>query len=469
MDDQRRVETRSMMMVEEEEDRISKLPDAIIVHILSFLPTKDVVRTCLLSNRWKLIWYLVPKLSFSNTESHFQEEFFNFVDKCLEHCKTSRHFILESMLSTFELRMKFYERHLVSRLDKWLGFAVDHKVQKINLSLAIDVSENYPIFYSLPKTLVINSKYLTILELTKVELDSSYSFDFPSLKLLSLHFVRFADTDVVDKLLLGSPSLESLQLCHLQRPYPDQLHIRSSSLKFLQIKCHIDIPVQLEVINLETLELFGVSFEKTNLSVCKAIKNLLLICVRGAEESSSSLEYLISNFHQLENLTLCDLVLLRSKHLKISNHHLKSLKLRFISPFKDETKVIIEAPKLVSFCYEGHINHNISIGSSNLLNGKFIILNHYKKYDAKWFIDMMIFLVNLNCSMNIVSLHIDSEKAFIFPQKMKKICRTPLVNWEHLRVFTKCKLEMESTLRDALLWISPSLKSLTLVERASTN
>ncbi|KAM6570524.1 hypothetical protein CsatB_018509 [Cannabis sativa] len=454
-----------MMVEEDEEDRISKLPDAIIVHILSFLPTKDVVRTCLISNRWKLIWYLVPKLSFSNTESHFQEEFFNFVDKCLEHRERGKHIIPESTVTSFELQMEFYETSLVGCLDKWLTFAVDNKVQEIKLCLAVERCKNYLIhvkYYSLPKTLVLKARYLTILELNKVELDSRYSFSFPSLKSLSLRLVQFADNDVLDKLLLGSPSLENFKLCHLLPPYPHQLHIHSSTLKFLQIKGYMDIPLQIEVINLETLELHGVSFEETNLLVCKAIRNLFLNCVWHTKEMAlSSLEYLISNLHQLENLTLCS-----SKHVKISNPHLKSLKLRVNSISKDETRVIIEAPKLVSFCYEGNINHSISIESSNLLDGKFIFVDYYKNYDANWFIDMMSFMANLDCSWNIVSLHIDSEKALIFPEKMKKICRSPLVNWEHLRVFTTCKLERESDLRDALLWISPSLKRLSIMEKA---
>ncbi|KAM6594910.1 hypothetical protein CsatA_002613 [Cannabis sativa] len=460
-----------MMMVEEDKDRISKLTDALIVHILSFLPTKDVVRTCLLSKRWKLIWYFVPKLSFCNTESHSQEEFFHFVDKCLEHRKISRNFVPESMVTNFELQMKFYDRSLVGCLDKWLAFVVDNKVQEINLCLAPDRSEeNHQIYYyRLPKTLAINAKYLINLVLSDVELDSSYSFDFPSLKSLSLHYVRFADIDVVDKLLLGSPFLENFQLCRFQSSYQeDQLCIHSSSLKFLQIKCNTYVPVLIEAVNLESLDLFGVSLGKITLSVCKAIKNLVLICVYGMEDSSS-LEYLISNLHQLENLTLCDLVLLRLKHVKISNHHLKTLKLNCTCSSIDEKEVIIEAPKLVSFCYEGYINHNISIESSNLLNGIFIFLDHYKKYDAIWFVDMMNFFVNLNCSPKTVRLDIDSEKALIFPEKIKKICRTPLVNWEHLRVFTRSKLEWESELRDALHWISPSLKSLSIMERAYTS
>ncbi|XP_060967097.1 FBD-associated F-box protein At5g56370-like [Cannabis sativa] len=456
--------TRSMMMVvEEEEDRISKLPNFVIIHILSFLPTKDVVRTCLLSKRWKLMWYFVPKLSFSNTENHFQEEFFHFVDKCLEHRNIVRHFVPESMVTSFELKMYFYDRSLVDRLDKWLAFAVDNKLQKINLCLGIESKDNQFYYYRLPKTLVLNAKHLTSLELSYLELDSRYSFSFPSLKSLSLLYVQLADSDVVEKLLLGSPSLESLQLCRL-RPYPDHLHIHNSSIKFLQITLPCDTALQIEVINLESLELYGVPFEKTNFSVCKAIRNLVLFCDFGSEESPS-LEYLISNLHQLENLTLASSNVLPLRHLKISNHHLKSLRLRFTSFIKDVRRlrrVIIEAPKLASFRYKGNIYSSISIQSSNLLDGNFIIVDPFKKYDSDWFIDMMNFLVNLNCSWNMLSMHIDSEKALIFPEKMKNICRSPLVNLEHLRVFTNRKLEKKSHLKESMLWACPSLMVISI-------
>ncbi|KAM6580527.1 hypothetical protein CsatA_004301 [Cannabis sativa] len=50
-----------------DEDRISKLPDALITHILSFLPTEEVVRTCLLSKRWKLICCTIMSINMWNT------------------------------------------------------------------------------------------------------------------------------------------------------------------------------------------------------------------------------------------------------------------------------------------------------------------------------------------------------------------------------------------------------------------
>ncbi|GMN64166.1 hypothetical protein TIFTF001_033232 [Ficus carica] len=48
------------------ENRISELPDAIILHILSFLPTLDAVRMSVLSKRWRSMWTLVPVLDFSS-------------------------------------------------------------------------------------------------------------------------------------------------------------------------------------------------------------------------------------------------------------------------------------------------------------------------------------------------------------------------------------------------------------------
>lgn len=54
---------------EEAIDHISGLPDAILGHILSFVPTNSSVKTSILSKRWQHVWTKVPALDFTQMPS----------------------------------------------------------------------------------------------------------------------------------------------------------------------------------------------------------------------------------------------------------------------------------------------------------------------------------------------------------------------------------------------------------------
>ncbi|XP_078162225.1 F-box protein At4g22280-like [Carex rostrata] len=53
-------------------DRISGLPDPLLTHILSFLPTEEAVCTCILSKRWMRVWASLPVLVFDDHKSPAQ-------------------------------------------------------------------------------------------------------------------------------------------------------------------------------------------------------------------------------------------------------------------------------------------------------------------------------------------------------------------------------------------------------------
>jgi len=69
----------------DEVDWLSELPEALLVYVLLNLPTKDVVKTSVLSTKWRNIWRCVPGLDLDN--GHFTE--FNTL---LEVIKSSSYF-----------------------------------------------------------------------------------------------------------------------------------------------------------------------------------------------------------------------------------------------------------------------------------------------------------------------------------------------------------------------------------------
>ncbi|XP_065859085.1 F-box/FBD/LRR-repeat protein At1g16930-like isoform X1 [Euphorbia lathyris] len=201
---------------EEEEDRLSALPDFLIHRILSFLPTTDLVKTLVLSKWWKYQWTHVPVLTFFPNDGMSHEIFSNFIDKTLilHDCSNMDKFVIELK--------RFTKEYEYPNLDLWIRFAVRKDVKE----LILNFNNNF-VYYSLPQFLFNNSS-LVELKLCTFSLTRIAKVNWECVKTLCLYDCEVEDKEF-ENVLCGSPLLEHLLLwnCYLFR----ELVIASKSLK----------------------------------------------------------------------------------------------------------------------------------------------------------------------------------------------------------------------------------------------
>jgi hypothetical protein len=125
-----------------EVDIISKLRDSIISHILSCLPTKDAVRTSVLSKRWIDCWTLINKVniveddsvllhSFKRKKSCGNQHFINFVCKTLLLIKTYN-------VESFSLVIsKKYDATLI---NAWISCILNRSPKKFHIRTYFELS-----------------------------------------------------------------------------------------------------------------------------------------------------------------------------------------------------------------------------------------------------------------------------------------------------------------------------------------
>lgn len=179
-------------------DRISQLPDSIIQHILSFLPTIFAVRTSVLSKRWRLLWASVPAIDLDQFSCVEEEKLYETVNNYLFFRDKT------ATLTRFKLRIAHGHRTRIASnsIDGWLNYATQGENIMENLDIPVPRSKYYK--YPLPKV-ILNSTSLTILKLHGfyVRMSSSNPICLPSLKELSLTGVTIKDAQAFDSLLLS--------------------------------------------------------------------------------------------------------------------------------------------------------------------------------------------------------------------------------------------------------------------------
>ncbi|XP_078150257.1 F-box protein At4g22280-like isoform X2 [Carex rostrata] len=210
-----------------EVDSISRLPDEVLTHILSFLSTKEAVQTCVLSQRWINIWASVPILDINHDgfEKVGVHDCSAAFDDCSGGCKNA---LIMSVVRFERLMTGFLDNRAPTNLervrcarhihsfehDASVGW-IDHVALLMPLDINILITGGTDNSLDLPDLVFscASLHHLNIALYARVKtIIRPVSINLPSLKFLELTWVELPD-DFDQKLFMGCPSLERLKLC----------------------------------------------------------------------------------------------------------------------------------------------------------------------------------------------------------------------------------------------------------------
>ncbi|KAL8048613.1 hypothetical protein ABFX02_07G077700 [Erythranthe guttata] len=228
-------------------DRISELPDDILMAIIHLLPMKEASRTTVLSSRWIYLWKNISSLDFDEESALVKiadnrklsnEESLKFVKWV--NCVLQSH--KASPLKEFRVRFDLGE-NFKNAITKWLEFAFARNVERLELDFS-------PIIYRVG--IVDDTCYVFPNKFLKPHSQSS-SVNFKSLKQLSLKSV-IVTRKVIEFFLYNCPLLEKLVVRYVSQISNLEVCGSSLALKHLELKHCYDLKsVKVSAPNLTSL------------------------------------------------------------------------------------------------------------------------------------------------------------------------------------------------------------------------
>ncbi|PIA65602.1 hypothetical protein AQUCO_00100833v1 [Aquilegia coerulea] len=212
--------------MKENTDRLSGLPDDIIQEIFSFLDMKVIVRTSILSKKWRNFWISFPNLYFllgrSKVNKKTQRNYFTyFVNQVL---------LLRDTSDINKFRVSCYEGLHVSYIRTWLTFPLRRNIPEVHLQL------KFPDSFKVPNEIFTsNIKVLRLQQFGKSEVVMPTSLCSAS-KLKSLELVGFKlpKADSNGNVLLSCAVLENLIISDCGNHFKT-LTISTPQLKSLEL------------------------------------------------------------------------------------------------------------------------------------------------------------------------------------------------------------------------------------------
>ncbi|KAH6756219.1 hypothetical protein C2S53_004318 [Perilla frutescens var. hirtella] len=281
----------------------------------------DVVRTTILSKRWKNLWTTADCLNFQDCMMDTADKVRTFIYRALTLWKGSK-------ILKFRIRFDYHlKKSLYSDIDIWLRFATEIQVEELYVELKYpgDDCGSHIIFalkgtleemYCVPQRLYLCSS-LKKLDLLGCNLKFHGNVHWNQLDYL--HIYGGITQHVIDQVLSGSPQLETLSL-YLLENY-ENLSIQCSSLKHLYIEKFLygddDVPsMNTELIirnpELHLLEILGVPYSKCLLMNAPCLSEVTLgfdaplLIINGNDFLEKTLIQILPTIQLVEELKLSD-------------------------------------------------------------------------------------------------------------------------------------------------------------------
>ncbi|KAK4413812.1 FBD-associated F-box protein [Sesamum alatum] len=352
-------------------DRISELPEPIIHHIYGFMhSTKDVVRTSILSKKWKSMfssyltfdfdqrWFRIKGARGKHNRIKAREvqkkKFKGYVEKSL-----ALRLDPVPCIDKFRLYVNNMSGVVWACMGRWICAAVDKNVKELDVHVNVEGKQ-----YFLPEAVLLSTS------ITSLKLSGSVLYDFGAIKLSNLRELSIKDTLLLNGHLIkrfeeSCPLLEDLRLvcCRglLRLTISALLKIRRLEVhECAKLSC-----IEIEASNLETFWYHAKKHQQCKIDL-KSSGNLKNLTMKDRKMTDTAFQDCISKCPLLEKLVLHECTSLEK--LTILSGKLRSLSLIHCASLREAN---IDAPNLYSFQYSGRRMPFSSMNVFGLCEAKF--------------------------------------------------------------------------------------------------
>ncbi|KAL3642215.1 hypothetical protein CASFOL_013030 [Castilleja foliolosa] len=329
-------------------DRMSQLPQHLLHEILCFLSQKEAVQTSVLSKSWRYLGSTRPNLDFHDRLFRGDKETLqSVVDKTLQ-----RYHDQKLPIQEFRLTVSGVDSESIPFLEKWIPIVIlNLGVKTFNLSF-LCVCHDESAFFNLPHVF-FESETLQSLSLYGCKLNRTPVILCKHLKKLFFDRVYIADETLV--VILSSCRLIESLVIHRCKGLKNITLDDRISLKLFDFENYEllrnddDHSIEINSPTVETINIVGFpSWFNHHKYLFPHLKSLYLENMRL---SSSSFDNFSSNFPCLEELSL--ITCYGFDEFQLSSSSIKNFIIEYWGDI--HLKVVIDAPRLVGFQYNGHV------------------------------------------------------------------------------------------------------------------